>query len=142
MVLRFVTETRSAGIPPAVTLAPAAKSLPEMATIVPPFVEPVFGLMLVDAAVAKGVLAVKVKADGGDVWPSTLVIVTPADPVGKEGVRQLILALGATRRVTPQFTPAAVMPAVLLKSAVPPGSKLVPLIVRATPPASGLEAIE
>jgi len=63
----FCKETRSAGTPPTVTVAPAAKSLPEIDTTVPPLVEPVSGVMLGDAAVAKGVLAVKRKAAAEDV---------------------------------------------------------------------------
>jgi hypothetical protein len=113
-----------------------------MVTAVPPFVEPVFGVMLVDVAVPKGVLVVKVKAKDGEIWPSTLVTVMLADPEGKEGVRQVTVALGETRRVTVQFTPAAVSPAVLLKRTVAPGSRLVPVIVSAIPPASGLEGVE
>ena len=142
MVLMFATETLSAGTPPTVTLAPAAKSLPEMVTAVPPFVGSVFGVTLGDVAVPKGVLVVKLKAKDGDIWPSTLVTVMLANPTGKEGVRQVMVALGETRRVTAQFTPAAVLPAALLKSTVAPGSKLVPVNVSAIPPASGLEPVE
>src|SRR6266446_316935 len=142
MVLTLATKTWSAGTPPTVTLAPAAKSLPEMFTAVPPFVGPVFGVMLVDVAVPNGMPAVKLKAKGGDVWPSTLVTVIPAVPVGKEGLRQLMVALGETSRVTAQFTPAAVVPPVLLKRTVAPGSKFVPVTVSAIPPASGLEEVE
>jgi hypothetical protein len=142
MVLMFATETSAAGTPPTVTLAPAAKSLPEMVTAVPPFVGPVFGVMLGDVAVPKGLLVVKLKAKDGDTWPSTLVTVMLADPAAKEGVRQVTVAFGETRRVTVQFTPEAVSPAVLLKSTVAPGSKLVPVIVSAIPPASGLERVE
>jgi len=113
-----------------------------MFTAVPPFVGPVLGVMLVDAAVPNGVPAVKLKAKDGDVWPSIFVTVTPAVPVGKEGVRQLMVALGETSRVTEQFTPAAVLPPVLLKSTVAPGSKSVPVTVSEVPPASGLAEVE
>ncbi|MGA8311493.1 MAG: hypothetical protein WB755_15790 [Terriglobales bacterium] len=84
----------------------------------------------------------KLKAKDGDIWPSTLVTVMLADPAAKEGVRQVTVAFGETRRVTVQFTPEAVLPAVLLKSTVAPVSKLVPVIVSAIPPASGLEGVE
>ena len=43
------------------------------------------------------------------VWPSTLVTVMLAVPAAKEGVRQVTVALGETRRVTVQFTPVAVI---------------------------------
>src|ERR1700730_10146296 len=135
MVLTFNTATRSAGSPPTVTLAPAAKSLPDMATTVPPLVDPVPGVMLGEVAVAKGVLAVTLKADGADVWPSTLVTVMLAAPFGKDGVRQLIVVVDAT----PQFTPVAAVPPALLKTTAAPGSKLVPVRVSAIPPASGPE---
>ena len=96
--------------------------------------------MLGDAAVAKGVLAVTVKADGADVWPSTLVTVMLAAPVGKDGVRQLIVVVGT--KITLQFTPAAVMPSVLLKTTAAPSLKLVPVMVSGRPPASGPEEVK
>src|SRR5689334_12987271 len=65
-----------------------------------------------------------------------------AEPVGNAGVRQLMVAFGAVRSVTLQFTPEAVVPVVLLKTTVAPGSKLVPVMVNGTPPASGLEGTE
>ena len=57
--------------------------------------------MLGDTAVAKGVLAVKVKADGAVAWPSTLVTVMLAAPTGKDGVRQLMLVPETTLQFTP-----------------------------------------
>jgi hypothetical protein len=98
--------------------------------------------MLGDAAVLKGVLGVTVNTDGADVWPSTFVTVIWAAPIGKAGARQLMVALGETKRVTAQFTPAAVVLAALLKSTVAPGSKSVPVMMRGTPPASGPVAVE
>jgi hypothetical protein len=94
--------------------------------------------MLGDTAVAKGVLAVKVKAEGEDTWSSTLVTVMLAAPLGNEGVRQVMVVLEATL----QFTPAAVVGTLLLKSTAAPGSKLVPVRVNGDPPASAPKEVE
>src|SRR5690242_7506769 len=87
IVLTFLSQTRSAGIPPTATLAPAAKSLPEIATTSPPLVNPPCGFTTGVADVANGVLAEKLNGDAADTCPSTLVTVMSAEPVGNAGVR-------------------------------------------------------
>src|SRR5512135_967804 len=105
-----------------------------MTTVVPPFVGPEMGRTLVTT----GVVGTKLKpAKGPELWASTLVTVISAEPTGKSGVVQSMEVVEATEQLTADAT---VVP--LLNTTVAPSSKLVPVIVIGSPPASNPEVGE
>lgn len=123
ILVLFTTATFVAAVPPKVTLAPAAKFVPEIVTDVPPAVDPLFGLTAVTVG---GPTYVKpfVRLP---LWPFkvTVTVTAPALPAGVVAVMLVLL------------TTTTLLAEALPNVTVAPEEKFVPVIVTDVPPAIG-----
>jgi hypothetical protein len=122
IVVLFTTTTFVAAAPPNVTVAPAAKFVPEIVTAVPPAVDPLFGLTLL----TEGWPMYVNPPARLPLCPAELVTVTVAAPAVPAGVVAVMVVL---------FTTTTFVAAALPNITVDPAAKFAPLIVTAVPPA-------
>src|SRR5262249_51802639 len=124
MDVLLVTEMLAAAVPPNVTVAPAEKPVPAIATGVPPEPGPLDGDT--DDTVGAGAAAVYVKPPVKvPFWLSVLVTTTSTEPAACDGVVAEIEVLLL------MTTPVAADPP---NDTAAPGWKPVPVIVTAVPP--------
>ena len=122
IVVPLRTATPLAGLPPRLTVAPAAKLVPVIVTAVPPEVRPALGVTLLTV----GAVKLYVNAlESAPFCPSGLVTVTATVPAAPAGVVAVMVV---------PLTTATAVAALLPRLTVAPATKLAPLIVIAVPP--------
>ena len=121
IVVPLTTTTLVADAPPNVTVAPAAKFVPVMVTLLPPAVDPLFGDALPTVGITTYVNAL-VKLPLSEPRLVTVTVTVPALPAGVVAVIEVLL------------TTTTLVAAVLPNVTVAPAAKFVPVIVTLVPP--------
>jgi len=124
IVVLFTTTTLLAAAPPNVSVAPLAKFVPVIVTVVPPVVAPLLGLTLVTVGGARYVKPLA----SVPLRPLLFVTATVTAPALPAGVVAVMVVL---------FTTVTLLAAAPPNFTVAPLAKFVPVIVTTVPPAVG-----